>query len=138
MRIHFPNLLITLRTNAKLTNIQLAELAKVSKSIIPGLQSGKRQIGEFQARKIGAALGLTGNELQEFIYCAMNNAYDKVLAELNDYPAELINLLALQLKDAGIEPNQVVDCKVQGSDVLIILNDGKQAHIKTQLALAEG
>ena len=104
MQNNFSTTLSVLRRRAALTNIQLADRAHVSRSIIPGLQSGKRCVGEFQARKIGAALQLEGKELEAFIFCGINRCTEKILKQAQAYPAELLNLLALQLRRAGILP----------------------------------
>lgn len=136
----FSELLSRLRRKAKLTNVQLAELAKVSRSLIPGLQSGKRRVGEYQARKLGVALGLTGDALDSFIFAAINGCTEKVLQDSLAYPAELLNLLARQLRLAGIQPEQVRGCVAeegaQESEAEIFLKDGRQVRLETKLALA--
>jgi transcriptional regulator with XRE-family HTH domain len=140
MNERFSELLSRLRRKAKLTNVQLAQLAKVSRSLIPGLQSGKRRIGEYQARKLGMALGLEGRELEGFIFAAINGCTEKVLQESLAYPAELLNLLARQLRLAGIQPDQVRGCVVEEgteeSEAEIFLKDGRQVRLETRLALA--
>ena len=73
----FSEQLSTLRQNAQLTNQELADDAHVPASLIAGLQSGKRRIGEYQARKIGKALNLTGADLESFIFNAINNCSEK-------------------------------------------------------------
>ena len=137
MNERFEVLLSRLRKQANLTNDELAELAVVPRSLIPGLQSGKRRIGEHQARKIGAALGLDGQGLERFVFSAINNCTEKVLKESRAYPAELLNLAARQLKAAGIEPEQVVGCVVSqegdDSEVAILLRDGGEARLETKL-----
>ena len=135
MKTEFPTLLSTLRKNAKLTNIQLAEQANVSRSLIPGLQSGKRCIGEYQARKLGTALKLSGNDMDEFIYCAINNCTEKVLKESLQYPAELLNLAARLLRQAGIGPEAIRACAVNEAIAEILLNDGKRVMIETTLEM---
>jgi len=140
MNNDFPILLSTLRKKARLTNLELAEEANVSRSLIPGLQSGKRCVGEHQARKLGAALGLTGSELEQFIFTAIDRCTEKVLKDLQDYPAELINLIALQLRQAGITPDAMSTCSVRvnndESEAAITLNNGKRVVLETKLELA--
>ena len=140
MKNDFPQRLSRLRRAAKLTNLELSELAPVSRSLIPGLQSGKRCVGPFQATKLGVALGLTGKELDSFIYSGINRSTEQVLLESQAYPAELLNVIAKQLKLAGISPDRIDDCVVeQGADtstVGITLTDGSQAHLETKLELA--
>ena len=133
----FPHLLSRLRRNAKLTNVQLAEEANVSRSLIPGLQSGKRVVGEFQAKKLGVALGLEGKELDDFVFCGINRCSEKVLQDSQPYPAELLNLLARQMKIAGVKPDNVSRCVVTEdasvSRAAIYLMDGTHATIETKL-----
>ena len=139
MKNEFPQLLSKLRREAKLTNIQLSELAPVSRSLIPGLQSGKRCVGEYQARKLGVALGLEGQHLVDFIYSGINRSKEKVLVEALPYPAELLNLLARQLRKAGVGPELVSECMVEEDAYLctvgIILTDGTEARLETKLEL---
>ena len=45
----FSTQLYRLRTNAHLTNAQLAEHAEVPESLISGLQNNNRRVGEYQA-----------------------------------------------------------------------------------------
>jgi len=140
MKNDFPNLLSTLRKQARLTNRELAEEANVSRSLIPSLQTGRRCVGEYQARKLAGALGLEGKDLEQFVFCAIDRCTEKVLKDLQGYPAELINLVALQLKQAGITPESMGECRVKvdedesGAD--IILNDGKHLVLETKLELA--
>ncbi len=136
----FSTLLSRLRRQAKLTNIELAQQANVSRSLIPGLQSGKRCVGEYQARKLGTALGLTGDALDTFILRAIDECTEKVLKESLPYPAPLLNLLARQLRTAGIQPDQVSGCDVvedhDEAEATIHLQDGRKVRLETKLALA--
>jgi len=140
MKNEFPQLLSKLRRDAKLTNIQLSELAPVSRSLIPGLQSGKRCVGEYQARKLGLALGLEGKQLDDFIFSGINRSKEKVLVEALPYPAELLNLLARQLRRSGIGPDIVSECMVDEDayvcTVALLLTDGTEARLETKLELA--
>jgi len=131
----FSEQLSTLRQDAQLTNQELADDARVPASLIAGLQSGKRRIGEYQARKIGVALGLCGGDLERFIYDAINNCSEKVLEESKGYPAELLNLLARQLRLAGVLPNNVTGWNVQKNAADLVLSNGGKAHLETVLTL---
>ncbi len=137
MNAQFSSQLHKLRTDAKLTNLELARLAGVPESLISGLQNGNRRVGEYQARKIGRALKLTGNELEQFVYTAINTCTEKVLGDAKAYPSQLLNLVALQLHRAGISADSIFDCDVTGNqheqDVTLRLGGGKTASIKTQL-----
>ena len=137
MTTQFASQLHNLRIDAKLTNNDLARLAGVPESLISGLQNGNRRIGEYQARKIGNALKLTGDELEQFVYAAVDTCTEKVLGHAKAYPSQLLNLVALQLHRAGISADSIFDCDVTGNqheqDVTLRLGGGKTASIKTQL-----
>lgn len=134
----FPDYLTQLRENANLTNQQLAVKANVPRSLIAGLQSGKRRVGEYNARKIGDALGLTGAELEDFIYSALDTCTVKVINDHRYYPAELLNLLAKQLRGMGILPEQVEQYRIDGDNksgnVDLFLKNGDHARIATMVA----
>jgi hypothetical protein len=129
-----------LRANAKLTNHELGRLADVPESLISGLQNDSRRVGEYQARKIGNALRLTGETLDLFIYDAINTCTEKVLNEAKAYPARLLNLLAVQLRQAGVFAESIRDCTVAGDehqqDVTLLLGNGKTAKLSTHLICA--
>ena len=128
----FSQKLSNLRKQANLTNQELADLAHVPASLIAGLQSGKRCIGQLQATKIGKALGLDGQALESFIFDAINNCTEKVLEESKGYPAELLNLLARILKHGGIGPQQISHCMINAEGADILLANGSKAKLVTQ------
>lgn len=136
----FSSQLYRLRTAARLTNETLARLADVPESLLSGLQNNNRRIGEYQARKIGNALRLEGYELEQFIYNAINNSSEKVLVKAKPYPAQLLNLLAVQLQRAGIGAESISGLTIDGDpfeqDVQLALAGGRQATLKTQLVCA--
>jgi len=133
----FSSQLYRLRTNAKLTNAELARRADVPESFISGLQNDNRRVGEYQAGKIGRALNLEGEQLERFIYDAINTCTEKVLNEAKPYPAQLLNHLALQLQRAGISAAAIAAMTVDGDlhdqDIRLTLNNGSQATLRTQL-----
>ena len=128
----FSEQLSNLRQEAQLTNQELADLAKVPASLIAGLQSGKRRIGEYQSTKIGKALDLEGRALEEFIYSGIDTCSEKVLKDFVAYPAELLNLLARILKHAGIGPHQISHCTINEGGADILLANGSKAKLVTQ------
>lgn len=140
MRMSFSTQLKTLRANAQLTNHELARLADVPESLISGLQNDNRRVGEYQARKIGNALQLRGEALEQFIYDAIDTCTEKVMAEFKGYPAQLLNLIAMQLRQAGIQADSIRGCTVEGGnheqDVTIDLSDGRNILLKTELFYA--
>jgi hypothetical protein len=133
----FSSQLYRLRTNAKLTNAGLAQRADVPESLISGLQNDNRRVGEYQARKIGRALNLHGERLEEFVLRAIDTSTEKILNDAKPYPAELLNLLAMQLRGAGIHADAIHAFDITGSqnvqDIHLTLNSGRQATLKTQL-----
>lgn len=132
--------LTTLRTNARLTNRELARISDVPESTIAGLQSGSRRIGELQARKLGTAFRLEGEALEQFILQAIDTCTEKVLCEAKDYPAGLLNLIARQLRKAGICADSICDFEISGDerkqDVTLALGSGRTATLTTHLLYA--
>ena len=136
----FGKQLSTLRKQAKLTNRKLAAKAKVPASLIGGLQSGNRCIGELQARRIGTALGLKDKELDSFILAAVNTCTEKVLTEAKDYPAAFLNMVARQLRLAGILPSDLNNFQINGDsgklEAKLYLQNGRTASLYSTLTLA--
>jgi transcriptional regulator with XRE-family HTH domain len=139
--MNFGERLNDLRTEKNLTVQQLADRADVNPTLISGLQNNNRTIGENNARRIGVALGLTGIELEDFIYLAINAAKEKVLDEFKSYPAEVLNLVAHELCQSGIAPDMVNRCirnpKLQGGlnpNAAVYLKDGRSALIEINIS----
>jgi transcriptional regulator with XRE-family HTH domain len=139
MKIPFAHTLTALRKAANLTDEALAQLADVPRSLITGLQNGARIIGEQQARKIAAALKLEGNALRDFVFDAMNTCTMRVLAENQNYPAEVVNFAANHLQDKGIDPEYIAACEWlekygdQAQALILKLEDGSKAEFKADL-----
>ena len=119
-----------------LSSAELAHRAGIGEGLLSGLIHDQRVIGDFTARKIGKALQLTGDEMETFIYSAINNCSEKILESSKDYPAELINLVAGKLKANGISPDKISGCRRQqeGADAALYLSDGSEARITLELA----
>lgn len=136
----FANKLNALRIARHLTTSELARKAGVGQPLISGLISGDRIIGEYSARKIGAALQLVGNDLEDFVYLAINGCSQKVLQQSKDYPAELLNLIASKLQLLGILPDRISRCTrepaAKEADAAVYLDDGKEALIRLEVAIA--
>ncbi len=136
----FRQYLKQLRASAGLSNRDLAARAGVPHSFIAGLQAGSRRVGEIQARKIGAALGLNGENLEEFVLLGVDTCTEKVLNTAKGYPASLLNLIATQLRVAGIFPELLSRCVIQdagkGQHISLHLHNGKTAHLMTELAMS--
>ena len=136
----FANKLNSLRQTRHLTTGELATKAGVGQPLISGLISGDRVIGEYTARKIAAALQLTGRELEDFVYLAINSCSEKVLQSSKNYPSELLNLIACELQELGILPDKISYCvrkpASKNANAALYLEDGKEALIKLEVAIA--
>ena len=135
-RLTFPQTLQHLRHQADFTNRELAEAAGVPVSLIAGLQSGRRRVGEKNARQIGEALGLKDESLQQFILLAMDTCTRKVLKEAQKYPAQLLNMVAQKLRRAGVLPDHVQLCETSpedSSDLRLKLSDGRVMRLEARL-----
>jgi transcriptional regulator with XRE-family HTH domain len=140
MNTEFSSRLTRLRTDARLTNRELARISDVPESTVAGLQTGSRRVGEYQARKLGKAFKLNGEALEEFVLQAINGCSEKVLTASLPYPSHLLNLLAVQLKKAGIGAEAISAFEVSGDerkqDVRFTLGSGKFVTLTTQLQYA--
>lgn len=138
--MEFKDQLTRLREKKGLSNRQLAELASVPHSLIAGLQSGRRSVGEFQARKIGRALGLQGEALETFVLAAISTCTEKVLNELRDYPASILNFLAKQLFISGILPQHLNQFQAmetgERNTIKLYLANGQVAELSSTLRYA--
>ncbi len=136
----FGDKLTRLRKGRNWTNRQLAANASVPSSLIAGLQAGSRRVGEFQAHKIGLALGLDGPELDLFVMEAVNTCTEKVLSEAKGYPSLFLNFIAKQLRSAGITPTDLCQFQViqsaEGQALRMHLDGGRTAEIHSTLRYA--
>ena len=140
MQNTFGNTLTTLRARLNLTVQDLANKAKVNPTLVSGLQNAKRQIGENNARKLGSALNLSGGELENFVYAAINECSERVMDDCKMYPAEVLNLCARHLQEQGISGEQISRCvlkpKLQDGrepDAVVYLIDGRTALIELKI-----
>ena len=133
----FGNKLNALRQERNLTVQELAKRAGISQPLVSNLQNGHRVIGEYTAKKIGAALQLHGKELEEFIYLAINGCTEKVLTAAKHYPAEILNLIAVELNSLGISPDKIVHCtrESSGASTTLYFADGNTASIGVDVAI---
>ena len=69
----------------------------------------------------------------------MDTCTDKVLEEAKGYPASLLNIIARQLRNAGILPESVAGCDFSGMGneqmIRLELQNGQTAMLSTVLAL---
>jgi len=135
----FGEQLARLRRNKSLTVQQLADRADVPATLISGLQTSSRKVGENNARKIACALQLTGEDFDQFVYDAINTSPERILETSKGYPAEMLNLLANELRENGIAPEQVMRCMLHprqedAPDALLFLDNGRRASIRVQIS----
>ena len=134
----FGRTLNKLRQERNLTVRELAKLSGISQPLVSNLQNGHRVVGEYTARKIGAALQLQSKELDDFIYLAINQCTEKVLKAFQHYPAEILNLVAVELGSVGISPAKVARCVCRSNedaDATLYLHDGKSARINVEVVV---
>ncbi len=139
-KMHFAERLKTLKERSGLSNRQLADRSDVSHSLIAALLSENRGVGELQASRIGAALGLKGKELEAFVLSAIDTCTEKVMKASMDYPAAFLNLIAGQFRVAGILPHDFSNFQInggtEGQKVKVYLHDGRTAQLSTTLQIA--
>ena len=135
MNRKFSEILTNLRIQANLTNRELAEVADVPHSMIAGIQSGRRPVGEKQARKLGVALGLQGEELDTFVLDAVETCSEKLLRVCREYPSWLLNLLPLTLIQRGISPSALSgyhkDQNEESQFITLGLKNGESIELRT-------
>ena len=138
----FGTRLNNLREQRGLTVQELADKAGVRQTLISSLNTDSRVIGEKNARKIGSALGLSGEHLQSFIFDAINNCTERVLDQFKQYPGQVLNLTASILNAAGIPAEKIIRCVEKPdlgytkADAAVYLNDGKAALIRVEITYA--
>ena len=139
MQDRFSDILNAHMVRLNLPGCGVARRAGVPPSLISGLRQGKRRVGEANARQIGAALELQGDELEEFVLMAIDTSTRKVMKQAQGYPSALLNLVASQLRRAGVLPDLVMDYSITGEQndrVILLLNDGRKAKIEATLTIA--
>lgn len=129
----FGDTLNKLRKARNLTVQQLADRAGVGQSLISGLQTGHRVVGENNARKIAQALNLSGEDFEEFVYLAINDCTERVLCDFRKYPAEVLNLIADELQSFGITPEVITHCARGTAGTTVYLKDGREASINAEV-----
>ena len=93
-----------------------------------------------QALRIGNALGLKSGELDRFILSALDTCSEKVLNDAKEYPSTFLNLIAKQLRVAGILPKDLSNFQINGDEsgqeVKLYLADGRVAQLSSTLQFA--
>jgi len=121
----FKYLLKSKRKELGLTSKELSELASVSESLLSGLQTGNRRIGEKQASRIASGLGLLGDEHSDFVFMAMNESRDRILDLSEDYPVEILNFLPVLLRKKGISPEMISESRIFDTFLEVSMRSGQ-------------
>ena len=130
--VTFAETLNRLRKANNLTVDELGRRAGVYPSLISSVQTGNRQIGEYVARKLAKVLDLAGEELEDFVYLAINECTVKVLERCKEYPAEVLCLVANELYNQGIAPESIMRCVRKPATATLCMNDGKESVISLE------
>ena len=132
---HFKDLLIRKRKALGLTSKELSKQASVSESLLSGLQSGNRRIGEKQASRIASALGLINQEERDFIFMAMNESTQRLLQSSKAYPVEILNSLPGFLRNKGVLPENINGARIFDAFLEISLDSGDVVRVYVNLSL---
>ena len=123
------------RERSGLTYRALEKVTGIKYSALAAMQTGNRPVGEQSARRIAEAFGLSGDVREAFVLSALNTSKEKVLAAVDGYPAEVLNLLGLLLMARGIKPGQIVRCEynLAAPDCLTLaLKKGRTVHLHVE------
>jgi transcriptional regulator with XRE-family HTH domain len=131
----FKDLIKNKRTELNLTSKELSKLSRVSESLLSGLQSGTRRIGEKQAYRIASALGLEEDEHCKFVFAAMNESTQRLLESSRSYPVEILNFLPTLLRNRGIPPDSILNSSALEERIEISLSNGKTLSARFNSAL---
>ena len=132
---HFKDLLISKRKALGLTSKELSKQSSVSESLLSGLQSGNRRIGEKQASRIASALGLKKQDKSDFIFMAMNESTQRLLESSKAYPVEILNSLPGLLRNKGVLPENINSARIFDSFLEISLESGDVVRVYVNLSL---
>ena len=132
---HFKDLLISKRKALGLTSKELSKQSSVSESLLSGLQSGNRRIGEKQASRIASALGLKEQEKSDFIFMAMNESTQRLLESSKSYDVEILNSLPGLLRNKGVLPENINDARIFDAFLEISLDSGDVVRVYVNLSL---
>ena len=132
---HFKDLLISKRKALGLTSKELSKQSSVSESLLSGLQSGNRRIGEKQASRIASALGLKKQEKSDFIFMAMNESTQRLLESSKSYPVEVLNSLPGLLRNKGVLPENINSARIFDTFLEISLDSGDVIRVYVNLSL---
>ena len=127
--------IITRRKALRLKGKELSKRACVPETLVSGLQNDSRKIGEVQATRIGKALGLSGNDLLEFVYVALNESKGRLLNSSKIYRAEILNYLPNLIASHGIRAEEIADAAIFEEGIKLSLKGGSTATVSALVVL---
>ncbi len=127
--------IITRRKTLRLKGKELSKRACVPETLVSGLQNDSRKIGEIQATRIGKALGLSGNDLLEFVYLALNESKGRLLNSSKLYCAEILNYLPNLIAIYGITAEEIADAAILEEGIKLSLKSGSTATVSALVVL---
>ena len=127
--------IITRRKALRLKGKELSKRACVPETLVSGLQNDSRKIGEVQATRIGKALGLSGNDLLEFVYMALNESKGRLLNSSKIYCAEILNYLPNLISIHGIRAEEIADAAILKEGIKLSLKSGSTATVSALVVL---
>jgi hypothetical protein len=127
--------IITRRKALRLKSKELSKRACVPATLLSGLQNDSRKIGELQATRIGKALGLSGNDLLEFVYVALNESKGRLLNSSKIYCAEILNYLPNLIAIHRIRAEEIVDSVILEDGIALTLENGSTATVSASVVL---
>lgn len=118
----------------------LAKKARMSFALLTCIENARRGAGRFTLERLGRALGLEGNDFDEFVLDGLViSRREKLLGSIQGYPARVLNALPMALFRLGVVPESVGACeKVLDNDfehgILLHLNDGSKVKVSIKIS----
>jgi len=94
---------------------QLEAESGVSFSLIGAIERGKRYAGENTLRRLAHALGIEGEECEDFVIRGLNFARrNRIKSDFEDYPSEFLHALLASIKRQlpEFKPAKIVDASL--------------------------
>ena len=121
----------------------LARKAGVSFALLTCIENARRGAGRSTLERLGAALALSGDALENFILDGLVICKrERVLKEAEGFPARVLNALALALRRVGVVPEIVAGCETvqqtgqtpPEADLVVYLKGGRRVNVAFKIA----
>jgi transcriptional regulator with XRE-family HTH domain len=138
--VEFGNDLRERRKQAGCSVRGLAKKARMSFALLTCIENARRGAGRFTLERLGRALGLEGDDFDEFVLDGLViSKREKLLGSVQGYPARVLNALPMALRCFGIVPGGLASCeKVLDNDsengLLLRLNDGSKVKVTIRIS----